>query len=588
MSEVKVQSPMIADGMHIEWDIPIEMEDGIVLRADLFRPIGDGKYPVILSMGPYGKGYLTQEGWPTAWELMIKYYPEVAEGSTNKYQSWEVVDPEKWVPKGYACLRIDTRGSGRSPGFLDFWQPRETRDVYECIEWAAVQPWSSGAIGMNGISYFAVNQWMVAKHNPPSLKACCIWEGFSDLYREVFFNGGIANEFGPNTFEMQGARLQYGRGEKGARNPVTGLLVTGDETLSEEELAANRFDVRAILHDHPFDDEYYRARSADLSKMTVPFLSAGNWGGQPQHPRGNVEGFVRAPAKQKWLEMHGFEHWTSFYTNAGIALQQRFFDHFLKGEDNGWDKEPRVQLHIRHPGDKFVLRMENEWPIARTQWTKFYLDPDGMRFTTTEPALVGTIAFEALGEGLTFSTPPLEEPLEITGQAAAKMLVSSTTTDADLFVVLRAFDPAGKEVLFRGSMDPKTPVAQGWLRASMRKLDPVISTPYRPQHTHDEKQPLEPGVPVPLDIEIHPTSIVVPVGYRLAFTILGRDYEHGEDIASMSNVKFPMKGCGPFLHDDPVDRPKDIFGGTTTIHFEDGSRPYVLLPVIPEREGDAA
>lgn len=581
MVEVKIGSPVIADGMHIEWDIPIEMSDGVVLRADLFRPIGEGRYPVILSMGPYGKGYLTQEGWPTAWELMIKYYPEVAEGSTNKYQSWEVVDPEKWVPKGYACLRIDTRGSGRSPGFLDFWQPRETEDVAECIAWAAEQPWSSGNIGMSGISYFAVNQWMVAKHNPPALKACCIWEGFSDLYREVWFNGGIANDFGPNTFDMQGARLQYGRGENGARNPVTGQLVTGDVTLTEEELAANRFNPRSLQQDHPFDDDFYRARTADLSKMTVPFLSAGNWGGQPQHPRGNVEGFVRAPAKQKWLEMHGFEHWTSFYTDAGIALQQRFFDHFLKGEDNGWDKEPRVQLHIRHPGDKYVLRMENEWPIARTQWTKFYINPDDMSFSTQEPSTKGTISFDALGEGLSFSTPPIEEEIEITGQAAAKMLVSSSTSDADLFLVLRVFDPAGKEVLFRGSMDPKTPVAQGWLRASMRKLDPELSTPYRPHHTMDEKQPLEPGTPVPLDIEFHPLSIVVPVGYRLVFTILGRDFEHGEDVTSMSNVKFPMKGCGPFTHTTPFDRPAEIFGGVTTIHFEEGDRPYVLLPVIP-------
>ncbi|MTD52900.1 CocE/NonD family hydrolase [Amycolatopsis pithecellobii] len=581
MDKIQPETPVIADGMHIEWDIPIEMSDGIVLRADLFRPIGDGRYPVILSMGPYGKGYLIQEGWPSAWELMIKYYPEVAEGSTNKYQSWEVVDPEKWVPKGYACLRIDSRGSGRSPGFLDYWQPRETEDVAECIEWAAVQSWSTGNIGMNGISYFAVNQWMVAKHSPPSLKACCIWEGFSDLYREVWFNGGIANDFGPNTFEMQGARLQYGRGENGPRNPVTGQLVTGDVTLSEEELAANRFNPSSLQRDHPFDDEYYRARTADLSKMTVPFLSAGNWGGQPQHPRGNVEGFVRAPAEQKWLEMHGFEHWTSFYTDAGIALQQRFFDHFLKGADNGWDKEPRVQLHIRHPGEKFVLRMENEWPIARTQWTKFYLDPDGMGLSTQEPSTTEAVSFEALGEGLNFTTPPLEEPLEITGQAAAKMVVSSTTTDADLFLVLRVFDPQGKEVLFRGSMDPKTPVAQGWLRASMRKLDPELSTPYRPHHTMDETQPLEPGVPVPLDIEFHPTSIVVPVGYRLVFTVLGRDFEHGEEQNSMSNVKFSMKGCGPFTHTNEFYRPKEIFGGTTTIHFDEGSRPYVLLPVIP-------
>ena len=581
MSDTQVAAPVIADGMHIEWDVPILMSDGNVLRADLFRPIGEGRWPVILSMGPYGKGLSFQEGFSSAWQLMLQHYPEVGEGSTNKYQSWEVVDPEKWVPKGYACLRIDTRGSGRSPGFLSFWSAREIEDLAESIGWAAEQSWSNGNIGMNGISYYACNQWFVAKHNPPALKACCVWEGFNDFYREVFFNGGIYTDFGINTFDMQGARLQYGRGVKGARSAVTGELVTGDVTLSEEELAANRFAPRTIYEDHPFDDAWFQAWSADLSKMTVPFLSAGNWGGQPQHTRGNVEGFVQAPAKQKWLEMHGGEHWTGFYTNAGIALQQRFFDHFLKGEDNGWDKEPPVQLNIRHPGEKFVLRKENEWPIARTAWTKFYLHPEGMALSTQEPGSADPISFQGLGEGLSFSTPPLSEPLEITGQAAAKMTISSTTTDADLFIVLRVFDPDGKEVLFRGGVDPKIPVAQGWLRASMRKLDPQRSKPYRPYYAFDEKQPLELGKPVFLDIEIHPTSIVVPTGYRLVFTILGRDFEHDEEPALLSNVKYPMKGCGPFTHDNPVDRPKEIFDGVTTIHFDEGDRPYVLLPVIP-------
>ncbi|WP_345528653.1 CocE/NonD family hydrolase [Nocardioides endophyticus] len=585
VSNIEPGPTAIADGMRIEWDVPIEMSDGIVLRADLYRPIEDGQYPVILSMGPYGKGLLTQEGWPHAWEQLIRDFPEVAEGSSNKYQSWEVVDPEKWVPKGYACLRIDTRGSGRSPGYLDYWQPRETEDVAESIEWAAVQPWSNGNIGMSGISYFAVNQWMVAKHSPPSLKACCIWEGFSDLYREVWFNGGIANDFGPNTFERQGLRLQYGRGENGPRNAESGLLVTGDVTLSEDELAANRRDPRRTQRDHPFDDEFYQVRTADLSKMTVPFLSAGNWGGQPQHTRGNVEGFVRAPAEQKWLEMHGFEHWATFYTDAGIAMQERFFDHFLKGADNGWDKEPRVQLQIRHPGEKYESRMENEWPIARTEWTKFYIDPDAGLLSTREPSRTEPLTFEALGEGLNFSTPPLDAPLEITGQAAANLVVSSSTTDADLFVVVRVFDPEGREVLFRGASDPKTPVGQGWLRASMRKLDHDISTPYRPHHTFDEKQPLTPGAPVPLHIEIHPTSIVVPIGYRLVLSILGRDYSHDEEPLTVPNVEPPlvMRGCGPFTHTHPLDRPSEIYGGETTIHFDEGSRPYVLLPVIPAK-----
>ena len=147
----------VRDGMQIDWDTPIEMDDGIVLRADVFRPVGEGNYPVILSYGPYAKGLSFQEGYKGNWSRLTKSAPEVLAGSSNKYQNWELVDPEKWVPDGYACLRIDSRGSGRSPGMLDVWSPRETLDLYQCVEWAGTQPWSNDKVGINGISYYAMN-----------------------------------------------------------------------------------------------------------------------------------------------------------------------------------------------------------------------------------------------------------------------------------------------------------------------------------------------------------------------------------------------------------------------------------------------
>ena len=152
----------IADGMRIEWDAPIEMDDGAVLRSDIFRPLGDGRYPVILSYGPYGKGLAFQEGWKVAWDRLTSMFPEVTQGTSTKYANFEVVDPEKWVPDGYVYLRVDARGAGRSPGFLDPKSVRETHNIYRCIEWAAAQPWCNGKVGMNGISYFATNQWYVA------------------------------------------------------------------------------------------------------------------------------------------------------------------------------------------------------------------------------------------------------------------------------------------------------------------------------------------------------------------------------------------------------------------------------------------
>jgi len=582
----------IRDGMRIDWDVPISMDDGLVLRADVFRPIQDGKHPVILTYGPYAKGLAFQDGYPSAWQRMVEKHPDVAAGSSNLYQSWEVVDPEKWVPVGYACVRVDSRGAGCSPGFIDHFSPREIKDFYDCIEWAGVQPWSNGKVGLNGISYYGINAWHVASLQPPHLAAMCVWEGAADWYRDMTHHGGMLSTFWANWYDMQVKTVQYGAGERGKRSRVHGELVCGPETLSEEQLAKNRCDFGADIRAHPLDDDYHKARSPQWDKITVPLFSAANWGGQGLHPRGNFEGFARAASKEKWLEAHGIEHWTHFYTDYGRELQRKFFDFFLKGEDSGWGKQPRVLLQVRQPGEKFVERAEDQWPIARTRWTKLYLNADDLSLGPL-PTLLHKgggcerperVAFDALGEGVTFMTPPLHAETEITGPVAAKLFVSSSTTDADLFLILRIFSADMKEIVFQGAIDPHTPIAQGWLRASHRKLDPKLTLPWRPYHTHDEKQPLAPGEPVELDIELWPTSIAVPAGYRVALTVRGKDYEYGGGSGGkLSNFKNELKGCGPFLHDDPADRPRDIFGGQTTLHFGADRQAFLLLPVVPPK-----
>jgi len=580
MTETKSE---LRDGMRIDWDAPIAMDDGVVLRADVFRPIGEGRYPVILSYGPYAKGLAFQEGYKGNWARLTKAAPEVLQGSSNKYQNWELVDPEKWVPDGYACVRIDSRGAGRSPGVIDVWSPRETLDLYHCVEWAGTQPWSNGKVGINGISYYAMNQWTVGALKPPHLAALCIWEGSSDYYRELCRHGGILSDFFASWYPRQVASVQHGVGSRGAKSAVTGELVAGPETLSADALAKLQADSPGEAKRRRLRDDYHAARTADFAAIEAPLLSAGNWGGMGLHTRGNFEGYLAASSKQKWLEIHGDTHFTHFYSNYGERLQKRFFGHFLKGEDTGWDRQPRVSLNIRHPHEKFVLRAENEWPLKRTQWTKYYLQPDGLALAPQAPAAATTtLSYETDGDGLTFRTPPLTESLEITGPVAAKLWVSSQTTDADLFLVLRLFDPDGKEITYIGSNDPRVPVGLGWLRASHRKLDPARSLPYRPWHTHDEEWPLTPGAPVELDVEIWPTSIVVPPGYCLALTVRGNDYEvDGRDVA-LPNAPYPMKGVGPFLHIDADDRPGAIFKTRNTLHFAAGHEPYLLLPVIPQ------
>ena len=578
------QRTEVRDGMRIDFDVPITMDDGVVLRADVFRPLHEGKFPVILSYGPYAKNLAFQDGYPSAWQRMVEKHPDVTAGSSNLYQSWEVVDPEKWVPHNYACVRVDSRGAGCSPGFIDHFSPRETKDFYDCIEWAGAQPWSNGKVGLNGISYYGINQWHVASLQPPHLAAMCIWEGAADWYRDMTHHGGILSTFWENWYDMQVKTVQYGAGERGKRSRVTSDFVCGPETLSENELARNRTDFGAQIVAHPMDDDYHKARSPKWDKVTTPLFSAANWGGQGLHPRGNFEGFVRAAAKHKWLEAHGIEHWTHFYTDYGREQQLRFFDHFLHGKKQGWSKQPKVLLQVRHI-DKFEPRAESEWPLKRTRWTKFYLDPASMTLTTKKPSGNAQLKFPAMGDGLMFLTPPLAKETEITGPSALKLFASSSTPDADLFIVLRIFTGDLKEIVFQGAIDPHTPVAQGWLRASHRKLDKKLSKPYRPYHTHDEKQLLKKGQTVELDIEIWPTSIVVPAGYRVGLSIRGKDYEYGGASGGrLSNFKNELKGCGPFLHDDPRDRPPAIFNGTTSLHFGRGKAPYLLLPIIPPKK----
>lgn len=568
--------------MRIDWDVPITVDDGLTLRADVFRPDGDGRYPVLLSYGPYGKGLAFQEGYPSAWDIMVANHPDVAAGSSNRYQNWEVADPERWVPAGYVCVRVDSRGAGRSPGVVNHFSDRETRDLYECIEWAAGQPWSSGKVGLTGISYYAINQWHVASRQPPHLACMIPWEGAADFYRDMSYHGGIYCTFFHHWYQIQVKSVQYGLGERGPVSRVTGQPVCGDLTLPDEELTANRVEFGEEIRAHPLDDDFHRERSPDWSRITVPFLSAGNWGGQGLHLRGNVEAFTRAASKDKWLELHGREHWTEYYTDYGVNLQRRFLDHFLKGEDNGWDRRPPVILRVRTI-DGFVDRDEHEWPLARTRWTRMYLDAGDLTLAERPDRPAATRDYEMPGAGLTFWAPPVAVPTELTGPMAARLFLSSSTTDADVFVTVRLFSPAGEEVLFQGAIDPKAPIAQGWLRASHRKLDEKLSTDERPYHRHDEVQPLVPGEVYQLDVEIWPSSIVIPAGYRLALSVAGRDYEHGGAGARLDHFANELRGCGPFIHDDPRDRPPAVFGGRASLHTGGDHRSYLLLPVIPDR-----
>jgi len=187
-------------------------------------------------------------------------------------------------------------------------------------------------------------------------------------------------------------------------------------------------------------------------------------------------------------------------------------------------------------------------------------------------------------DGDTFVTEPHAGETEITGPIAAKLWVSSATEDVDLFLVVRVFAPDLKEVTFQGALDAHTPIAQGWLRCSHRKLDPKLTLPYRPYHTHDEEQKLTPGRVYEVDVEVWPTCVVVPKGFRLALSVRGTDYVYpGEPGAGVETLGKVWTGVGPFTHNDPRDRPPSVFGGVVTLHAGPQRPAHLLLPVIPEK-----
>jgi predicted acyl esterase len=412
----------------------------------------------------------------------------------------------------------------------------------------------------------------------------CPWEGASDFYRDMGYHGGILSQFSARWFPRQVSTVQHGVTGSG-NSFLTGEPVTGPDVLSDDELARNQRNFGTSIGEHPWLDDWYAERNADLSKIEVPMLSAGNWGGQGLHPRGNIEAYLQASSKEKWLEMHGLEHWTHFYTDYGNNLQMKFFAHYLKGEDNGWEKSPPVHLNVRHADGRFVERDENEWPLARTQWTKYYPDFKANALVTKPLASEQTTTFDALGDGITLELPPFTTETEYTGPAKARLFVSSSTSDADLFLIVRAFDPKGGEITFQGALDPNTPIAQGWLRASHRKLDPKRSLEYRPYHTHDEHQPLTPGSVYQLDIEIWPTCLVLPKGYRISLSIRGKDYVFPGELSDFAkSFHYAHRGVGPFQHEDPKDRPRDIFGGKTTLYSGGKHESYLLMPVIPPKK----
>ena len=458
------------------------------------------------------------------------------------------------MPDGYVCVRVDSRGAGRSPGLLDVWSPRETQDLYHCIEWAGTQPWSNGKVGINGISYYAMNQWTVGALKPPHLAALCIWEGSSDYYRELSRHGGILCDFSNSWHPRQVGSVQHGVGSRGAKSAVTGELVAGPDTLRRGRTR------RATAPIHPAkrsaarsDDDYYARRTADSGQIEAPLLSAATGAAWACTPAAISKASCAPARKQKWLEVHGDTHFTHFYSNYGETLQKRFFGHFLKGEDTGWEQ---AAARCRSTS---AIRARNSSCAPRTNGrSRARNGPNSILHPARASA---DAAAAACRRDARLRHDRRRDHLS---HAAATAKASRSPARSPPSCGCRRRPPTPTFSRRCGcSTRParRSPSSARTIRAcrsgsagcAPRSASSIRreSLPYRPWHTHDEEWPLQPGEPVELDIEIWPTSIVVPPGYRLALTVSGKDYEvDGGDIA-LPNAPYPMKGVGPFLHIDP-------------------------------------
>lgn len=527
-------------GMISEDNLIVTMSDGTEISVDIYRPSKSGEYPVILAMTPY------QKDMP--WKV-----PSDHEAEQGEHQSWELPNPERWVPKGYVLVRADVRGTGESTGKAVFGQQREWQDFYETIEWAGAQNWSNGNVGLNGISYMAMNQWHVADLQPPSLKAILPWEGLADVYRDAWYPGGIASLAFMQAYMPEFYRDHTLRGWKNA--------------ATEESFETNHM-WKTFYHN--LRDEFWESGEPDWSKVTVPMLSAGNWGGWKGagHLRGNMEGYKQAASTNKQLRVHTGDHQDAYYSEEGFLEQLRFYDRWLLGLKNGWEKQAPVRIAVRNGPKRFDFkwRDEQEWPLARTDYQKLYLDVDDKgngTFAKTLDSKVETLSYNSPGilladevkepnSSIRFVSAPFETDVEITGEILLNVWMSSTIEDAFPHATLMRVTKDGNDV-----------VTVGRLRASQRALDKAKTTPSRPYHKHTSRDFLTPGEPVELQIEIWPTSMVYPAGSRLMLVLAGDS---------------PMTLMGTPLANRKAKH------GVETVHAGDKYKSYLQIPVIPAKK----
>lgn len=509
-----------APGMRFEHDVPITVRDGVMLRANVFRPESSAKHPVIVSAHPYGKDVLPKKT-PFGYLPLAQYrFMRQSEPIRfSAYTSWEAPDPSYWVPRGYAVVNLDLRGFGTSDGTGTLFSDEEAADYADVIEWAAAQPWSTGKIGLNGVSYLAISQWKTAALRPLHLAAICPWEGFSDVYRDVAYPGGVREDgFIPFWSKMT---------ENAGRTSLVFRM---------EQLA------------HPELDEFWTALTPQIERIEVPALICASFSDQGLHTRGTFEAFRRLGSKHRYLFTHRGGKWSTYYSRESLAIQTRFFDCFLKGEDNGMRDEAPVRLEVRERADVVhSVRSERGWPLPSTRWTELYLAPGELR--TTALSSPARVEFKAPDEGVSFKLQ-FSDDTELVGSMKLRLYVELRGGfDAHLFVAVRKF-VGGQHVPFEGPYGfGRDTVAKGWLRIAHRRIDPARSEAHRPFFPHDHAEPLSEGEIATVDVELLPSATLFRREDALRLDIQGKWFwRHSGLFGSFPADYAPSPPCTVVLH----------------------------------------
>lgn len=467
----------------LERDVPIRLRDGVTIYADVFRPVGNDVCPAILAWSPYGKeiGGQMLDDVPLRSGVLLD--------ATSGLEKFEGPDPAYWVAHGYAVVNPDKRGAYMSEGNLLYWGHEDALDGCDVIEWIASQKWCNGKVGMSGNSWLTVSQWFIAAERPEHLAAIAPWEGFCDHYRESGTRGGIPM---PEFPEMIAETF----------SSAHGMLEDQPRMIVEK----------------PFLCDYWLDKAARVENIDIPAYVVASYTNSV-HTHGTFAGYRRMASKEKWLRVHNTNEWFDYYTPENVDDLRRFFDHYLKGMDNGWEKTPKVRLSVLNPGGRDIVgRAEDEFPLARTVYRKLYLSAADSTLQASLPQQEITDIYqsEAKDNKVTYRYR-MDKPTEITGYMKLHLWVSAPDhDDMDLAVRVEKLSKDGQPLPDRAG---NRIVATGQLRVSLRQLDTLRTTEAEPYYTFTGEQKLKPGEIVPVEIEIWPMGLFFERGEILQLTV---------------------------------------------------------------------